>query len=87
MRRSKRFLIKRAVYDYGKDREHPRKDWILANLGMVCLAAGQIWWTAEVEEIFLRIRQGDKNAMKEFLNQQNKQIDDLVDKSKYEWCE
>lgn len=46
--------------------------------GMVCLAANQVWWTAEVEEVFEKAARGNKRAMKEYLEQQNKQIDDLV---------
>jgi dynein heavy chain, axonemal len=47
---------------------------------MVCLAANQVWWTSEVEEVFQRVAKGNKRAMKEYLESQNKQIDDLVRK-------
>lgn len=45
---------------------------------MVCLAANGVWWTAETEEAFLRIRKGNKRAMKDHLQQQNEQLDGLV---------
>lgn len=47
---------------------------------MVCLAGNQTWWTAEVEEVFRKIKLGNKRAMKEYLEAQNRQLDDLVNK-------
>ncbi|ETN61879.1 dynein heavy chain 10, axonemal [Anopheles darlingi] len=82
MRRTNRFITKKAIYDYGKHRELARADWILQYQGMVCLAANQVWWTAEVEEVFLKVRQGNKRAMKEYLLDQNRQLDELVLKGK-----
>lgn len=52
--------------------------------GMVCLAGNQTWWTAEVEEVFRKIKQGNKRAMKEYLESQNRQLDDLVNKVRSE---
>ncbi|XP_050088792.1 dynein axonemal heavy chain 10 [Anopheles aquasalis] len=78
MRRTNRFITKKAIYDYGKHRELARTDWIMQYQGMVCLAANQVWWTAEVEEVFLKVRQGNKRAMKEYLLEQNRQLDELV---------
>ncbi|XP_058811885.1 dynein axonemal heavy chain 10 isoform X1 [Topomyia yanbarensis] len=78
MRSTNRFISKKAIYDYGKDRERSRPDWILLYQGMVCLAANQVWWTAEVEEVFAKVKKGNKRAMKEFLEAQNRQLDDLV---------
>lgn len=80
MRKSVRFYLKKAIYDYGRNREQPRIDWIAENCGMVCLAASQIWWTAEMEEVFHRIRNGEKDAMKVYLNQVNRKINDLGQK-------
>lgn len=57
-----------------------RPEWILQYQGMVCLAGNQTWWTAEVEEVFRKVRLGNKRAMKEYLETQNKQLDDLVRK-------
>lgn len=120
MRRTNRFITKKAIFHYGKDRElgrlvgtlqssHPAKgvifyarfflslslypclstavfisrpDWIMLYQGMVCLAANQVWWTAEVEEVFAKVRHGNKRAMKEYLQEQNRQLDELVLKGK-----
>lgn len=46
--------------------------------GMVCLAGNQIWWTWEVEDVFKKVKNGQKQAMKEFAKKQNQQIDNLV---------
>lgn len=78
MRKTNRYLTKKAIFEYGKIRERSRVDWILAYQGMVCLAANAVWWTAEVEEVFAKVSLGQRSAMKNFLNGQNKQIDDLV---------
>lgn len=77
MRRSNRFITKKAIYDYGKNRRI-RTEWILDYQGMICLAGNQVWWTAEVENVFAKIKKGNHRAMKEYLVDQNKQIDDLV---------
>ncbi|XP_055533348.1 dynein axonemal heavy chain 10 [Wyeomyia smithii] len=78
MRSTNRFLTKKAIYVYGKDRELSRPDWIMLHQGMVCLAANQVWWTAEVEEVFAKVKKGNKRAMKEYLEARNRQLDDLV---------
>lgn len=80
MRFSNRFITKKAIYDYGKSKEMSRPDWIMMYQGMVCLAANQVWWTSEVEEVFKKVARGNKRAMKEYLEAQNRQIDDLVQK-------
>lgn len=78
MRRSNRYATKCGIFVYGKQRELQRTEWCLLFLGMVCLAANQVWWTAEVEEVFARVRHGNRRAMKEYLVQQNRQMDELV---------
>ncbi|KAK9891062.1 hypothetical protein WA026_013388 [Henosepilachna vigintioctopunctata] len=77
MRRSNRYITKAGIYYYGKVRR-PRVEWMLDFLGMVCLAGSQVWWTAEVENVFAKIKKGNKNAMKEYLNQLNGQLDEIV---------
>ncbi|KYQ51703.1 Dynein heavy chain 10, axonemal [Trachymyrmex zeteki] len=77
MKRSNRYLTKKAVYNYGKVRR-PRAQWILEFQGMMVLVANQIWWTAEVENVFDKISQGNKRAMKEYLQQLNTQLDEVV---------
>lgn len=80
MQKTNRYETKKAIYRYGTEREKCRTTWIMENLGMVCLAANQTWWTAEVEEVFKKIEIGDKAAMKQYLQQQNKQINDSIAK-------
>lgn len=80
MRSSNRHITKKAIFDYGKSKDLARTDWIMMYQGMICLVANQIWWTSEVEEVFQRVARGNKRAMKEYLEAQNKQIDDLVRK-------
>lgn len=53
-------------------------EWIKKYRGMVCLTANNLWWTSETEYIFDKIKNGNKGAMKEYLNKLNKQLDDLV---------
>ncbi|XP_070520949.1 dynein axonemal heavy chain 10 [Cardiocondyla obscurior] len=77
MKNSNRYLTKKAVYDYGK-MQMPRTEWILKFQGMMILVANQIWWTAEVENVFDKISEGDKRAMKEYLQQLNTQLDEVV---------
>lgn len=75
-----RLVTKGAIYDYGKNGDKTRIEWIHSNLGMVCLVAGSVWFTACVEETFQQISNGRKDAMQEFLNQQNALINDLMAK-------
>lgn len=42
-----------------------RNDWMIEFQGMMVLASNQIWWTAEVENVFRKIEKGDKRAMKD----------------------
>ncbi|GLH10282.1 Dynein heavy chain, cytoplasmic-like Protein, partial [Gryllus bimaculatus] len=72
-----RFLIKKAIYEYGKLRQ-PRIEWILGFQGTICLAASQVWWTAEVENAFNLMNQGKNSAMMEYLEVLNRQMNELV---------
>ncbi|PNF33091.1 Dynein heavy chain 10, axonemal [Cryptotermes secundus] len=77
MRATNRYITKKAIFDYGKVRK-PRTEWMLDYQGMVCLAANRVWWTAEVENVFEKVMQGEKRAMKEYLEVVNGQLDELV---------
>ncbi len=46
--------------------------------GMVIMAANQVWWTWEVEDVFRKVRKGDKMGMKNYAKKLHSQIDDLV---------
>lgn len=46
--------------------------------GMVVLAANQVWWTWEVQDIFNKVKKGEKNALKNYAKKMHQQIDELV---------
>jgi len=46
--------------------------------GMVILACNQMWWTWEVEDIFRKVKRGDKMAMKSYAKKVHSQVDALV---------
>jgi dynein heavy chain, axonemal len=41
-----------------------RIPWVLENLGMVAIVGAQIWWTWRVEDVFRKVKEGNKHAMK-----------------------
>ncbi len=55
-----------------------RVDWMYDYQGMVVLAANQVWWTWEVEDVFRKVKKGDKMGMKNYSKRLHGQIDDLV---------
>lgn len=55
-----------------------RVDWMLLYQGMVVLAANQVWWTWEVEDVFKSVKKGEKHALKNFAKKMHQQIDELV---------
>ncbi|TPX54389.1 hypothetical protein PhCBS80983_g05954 [Powellomyces hirtus] len=75
MKRSNRTIHKEAVYYY-PDME--RLDWITKYPGMVALAGSQVWWTWEVEDVFHKIKGGNKLAMKAYSKKLGEQLDQLV---------
>ncbi|XP_074525804.1 dynein axonemal heavy chain 10 [Halichoeres trimaculatus] len=76
MRRTNRLITKEAVFRYCEDRS--RVDWMLLYQGMVVLAANQVWWTWEVEDVFKNVKKGDKHALKNYAKKMHQQIDELV---------
>ncbi|XP_074463065.1 dynein axonemal heavy chain 10 [Larus michahellis] len=76
MRRTNRLLTKEAIFRYCEDRS--RVDWMLLYQGMMVLAANQVWWTWEVEDVFRKVKKGEKQAMKLYAKKMHRQIDDLV---------
>ena len=57
-----------------------RIDWMMSYQGMVVLAGNQVWWTWEVEDVFRKVKKGDKMGMKNYARKMHKQIGDLVQK-------
>ncbi|XP_054248884.1 dynein axonemal heavy chain 10 [Indicator indicator] len=76
MRRTNRLLTKEAIFRYCEDRS--RVDWMLLYQGMMVLAANQLWWTWQVEDVFRKVKKGEKQAMKLYAKKMHKQIDELV---------
>ena len=69
-------FTKEGVYYYAESERIP---WILKNLGMVGIAGVQIWWTWSVEDVFRRVKEGNKHAMKEESARETKTLIDLIE--------
>ncbi|XP_038229191.1 dynein axonemal heavy chain 10 [Dermochelys coriacea] len=76
MRRTNRLITKEAIFRYCEDRS--RVDWMLMYQGMMVLAANQVWWTWEMEDVFRQVKKGEKQAMKLYAKRMHEQIDALV---------
>ncbi|XP_030074215.1 dynein axonemal heavy chain 10 [Microcaecilia unicolor] len=76
MRRTNRLITKEAIFRYCDGRS--RVDWMLMYQGMVVLAANQVWWTWEVEDVFRKVKKGEKQALKNYAKKMHEQIDELV---------
>lgn len=77
MRKSLQKISKEGTFFYAKQ---DRVQWVDDNIGMTGLLGTQIWWTWEVEDVFHRVRDGNKHAMKQFADKLTSQLNDLVDK-------
>lgn len=64
-----------GVFNYARQE---RADWIKASLGMLSLAGSQVWWTWETEDVFQRVKAGNKHAMKEFAGKLSRQLLELT---------
>ena len=76
MRRTNRLLTKESVYYYCH--EIKRIDWMNQYQGMIVLAGNQVWWTWEVEDVFTKVKKGDKLGMKNYSIKMHAQISELV---------
>ncbi|CAH8588474.1 Dynein heavy chain 10, axonemal [Schistosoma haematobium] len=76
MKRSNRLITKEAVFYYRSSKS--RVEWMFDYQGMVVLATNQIWWTWEIENVFRKIANGNKNAMKDYSQMLQQQLDDIV---------
>ncbi|KAL5967709.1 Dynein heavy chain 10 axonemal [Taenia solium] len=76
MQRSNRLITKRALFYYCYKKL--RVDWMLDFLGMVVLAATQIWFTWETEDVFKRMKTGQRRALKDFNRKLLEQISQIV---------
>lgn len=56
MQKSNRFIIKKAIMDFTNiSSSNSMCDWIDNFPSSVCLAADNVWWTVEVENVFNEI--------------------------------
>lgn len=69
-------ITKESVFVYANKE---RTQWVLENLGMVAIVGTQIWWTWRVEDVFRKVKEGNKYAMKQESGKQTKDLNDLVD--------
>ncbi|GLE04239.1 hypothetical protein PINS_up013150 [Pythium insidiosum] len=75
MRATLHIIAKEGVFRYAS---MGRTAWLEEVLGMVGLVGSQIWWTWEVEDVFQRVKAGNKYAMKELEVKLTSQLNDLV---------
>ena len=75
MKKTNRVFHKEAIFHYANSE---RVDWIKTYQGMVGLAGSQVWWTSEVEDVFKKIKSGNKLAMKNYLKNLGDRLDKLV---------
>lgn len=76
MKKTLHRIMKESVFKYGNQE---RIAWVLDNLGMIAIAGTQIWWTWRVEDVFDKVRAGNKYAMKQESAKQTKDLNDLID--------
>jgi len=69
-------ITKESVFHYANKE---RTQWVLDNLGMVAIVGTQIWWTWRVEDVFRKVKEGNKYAMKQESTKQTKDLTDLID--------
>jgi dynein heavy chain len=75
MKSSNRLIHKEAIYNYGSIN---RLQWLQKYLGMVGLTCSQVWWTWEVEDVFHKIKSGEKLALKRYSKTLAAQLEQLV---------
>ncbi|EGF80533.1 hypothetical protein BATDEDRAFT_25191 [Batrachochytrium dendrobatidis JAM81] len=75
MKRSNRTIHKEAIFNYAN---MERMQWLQTYQGMAGLASSQVWWTWEVEDVFSKIKSGNKLAMKKYSKILGDQLDILV---------
>jgi dynein heavy chain len=68
-------ICKKGVFEYaGTD----RIAWVESQLGMVTCCGSQTWWTWQVEDVFRKVREGDKYAMQKYAVEQTEQLNMMV---------
>jgi dynein heavy chain len=75
MKKSNRTIHKEAIFHYAN---MDRLTWLMNYQGMVGLAGAQVWWTWQVEDVFHKIKAGNKLAMKKFSKSLGDELEQLV---------
>ncbi|MEW5308429.1 MAG: hypothetical protein WDW38_000392 [Sanguina aurantia] len=75
MRKTLYQVTKEGIFHYA---QAARTKWIADNLGMLTLVGSQVWWTWETEDVFRRVRDGHKHAMKEWAAKLTGQLGELT---------
>ncbi|NXI41699.1 DYH17 protein, partial [Galbula dea] len=75
MRSTLRHLIPEALVTY---EEKPREQWVFDYPAQVALTCTQVWWSAEVDMAFARLKEGNKNAMRDYNKKQITQLNALI---------
>ena len=70
-----RYLMKVSVFKYPMS---DRVEWLKDHLGMCVNTAAQIWWAYECHDVFEKVRQGEKTAMKNFAKKCHSQLNALI---------
>lgn len=75
MKSTNHLIHKEAIFRYPSCE---RWAWIQSYQGMVGLAGSQVWWTWELQEVFRKIKSGNKLAMKQCGRKLQQQLEELV---------
>ena len=71
-----RKMTKEGVFNFAK---MEREEWIKKYICMIVLVGKQIWWTWRVEDVFRKVKEGDKYAMKKEAGVQTNELKDLIE--------
>ncbi|VDQ00094.1 unnamed protein product [Trichobilharzia regenti] len=76
MRSTNRLLTKKAIFYYCDQKS--RVDWMFDFQGMIVLAASQVWFSWEIEDVFRSFKQGNRTAMKDFNKKLESQLNEMI---------
>ena len=79
MRVSLRRMLKESTFYYPSEERIP---WFGKYSAMIGATASQIYWTWEVEDVFRKVKEGGKRAMKEYLLKLTSQLNEMVSEVK-----
>jgi dynein heavy chain, axonemal len=71
------YWLKNAVTTYSA---RSREQWIMKYPAQIAVAGSKIWWTSEVNGMFLRLEAGYETALKDYNKKQMNQLNALITK-------